>query len=59
GGTIDLVMRHLRKDFPDACRWLADSTNITVEEYNPKTQNSKFKTPSTPRATHATLSIRG
>ena len=59
GGTIDLVMRHLRKDFPDACRWLADSTNIIVEEYNPKTQNSKFKTPSTPRAMHATLSIRG
>jgi len=24
GGTIDLVMRYLRKDFPDACRWLAD-----------------------------------
>ena len=45
GGTIDLVMRHLGKDFPDACRWLADSTNIIVEEYNPltpklKTQNS-------------------
>ena len=59
GGTIDLVMRHLRKDFPDACRWLADSTNIIVEEYNPKTQNSKFKTPSTPRATHATLNTPG
>ena len=43
GGTIDLVMRHLRKDFPDACRWLADTTNIIVEEYNPKTQNSKLK----------------
>ena len=42
GGTIDLVMRHLRKDFPDACRWLADTTNIIVEEYNPKTQSSKF-----------------
>ena len=45
GGTIDLVMRHLHKPFPDACRWLADSTNIIVEEYNPltpklKTQNS-------------------
>ena len=24
GGTIDLVMRYLRKDFIDACRWLAD-----------------------------------
>lgn len=37
GGTIDLVMRHLHKDFPDACRWLADATNIIVEEYRPKT----------------------
>lgn len=33
GGTIDLVMRHLGKDFPDACRWLADKNNIIVEEY--------------------------
>lgn len=46
GGTIDLVMNHLHKPFPDACRWLADSTNIIVEEYKPlpqklKTQNSK------------------
>ncbi|MEE0487206.1 MAG: CHC2 zinc finger domain-containing protein [Prevotella sp.] len=35
GGTIDLVMNHLHKPFPDACRWLADSTNIIVEEYKP------------------------
>ena len=47
GGTIDLVMNRLHKDFPDACRWLADSTNIIVEEYNPltpklKNQNSKL-----------------
>lgn len=40
GGTIDLVMRHLHKDFPDACRWLADSTNIIVEEYRPKTPSA-------------------
>ena len=33
GGTIDLVMRHLGKDFPDACRWLANKNNIIVEEY--------------------------
>lgn len=40
GGTIDLVMHHLRKDFPDACRWLADSTNISVEECKPQTPSS-------------------
>ena len=44
GGTIDLVINLLRKSFPDACRWLADSANIIVEEHNPKTQNSKLKT---------------
>ena len=27
GGTIDLVMRHLGKDFREACRWLADGSN--------------------------------
>ena len=41
GGTIDLVMNHLHKPFPDACRWLADSTNIIVEEYNPLTPKLK------------------
>ena len=40
GGTIDLVMHHLRKDFPDACRWLADSANISVEERKPQTPSS-------------------
>ncbi len=25
GGTIDLVMKYLRKDFLDACRWLSES----------------------------------
>ena len=49
GGTIDLVMRHLHKSFPDACRWLADASNIIVEEYTPltstlKNQNSKLQT---------------
>ena len=27
GGPIDLVMKYLRKDFLDACRWLADENN--------------------------------
>ena len=49
GGTIDLVMNRLHKSFPDACRWLADASNIIVEEYNPlsstlKNQNSQLQT---------------
>ena len=44
GGTIDLVMNRLRKDFPDACRWLADSTNIIVEEYKPQTPSAYMPT---------------
>ena len=30
GGTIDLVLRHLGKDFKEACRWLADGSWLTV-----------------------------
>lgn len=37
GGTIDLVMNRLRMPFPDACRWLAGTTNIIVEECKPQT----------------------
>ena len=36
GGPIDLVMKYLDKDFPDACRWLADENNIILTEYQPK-----------------------
>lgn len=36
GGPIDLVMRYLRKDFLDACRWLADENNVILTEYQPK-----------------------
>jgi len=36
GGTIDLVMRFLNKDFVDACRWLADEHNVILTEYQPK-----------------------
>lgn len=31
GGTIDLVMRHLSKDFREACQWLADENNVIIE----------------------------
>ena len=30
GGTIDLVMRCLNKDFREACRWLADEHNMII-----------------------------
>ena len=30
GGTIDLVMRYLNKDFLDACRWLAGEFGVAV-----------------------------
>ena len=32
GGSIDLVMHLLNKDFLDACHWLADANNILVQE---------------------------
>ena len=37
GGTIDLVMRHLNMSFTDACRWLANGTNIILDTYRPRT----------------------
>ena len=35
GGTIDLVMRHLGKDFREACRWLSDENCIIIDEWKP------------------------
>ena len=32
GGTIDLVMKYLNKDFVEACRWLADEHGVILEE---------------------------
>lgn len=34
-GPIDLVMRMLGKSFIDACRWLADDSNIIIEDRKP------------------------
>lgn len=36
GDSITLVMKVLHKDFPDACRWLADENNIILTEYKPE-----------------------
>lgn len=30
GGTIDLVMQYLNKNFLEACKWLADENNLVV-----------------------------
>ena len=44
GGTIDLVMRHLGKDFKEACRWLADEHNIILDEWKPQTSDIRLQT---------------
>lgn len=36
GDTISLVMNHLGKTFPDACRWLADAHNVILADYQPR-----------------------
>lgn len=36
GRTIDLVMHHLNLSFVEACRWLADDSNIILDEYKAK-----------------------
>ena len=43
GGPIDLVMKYLRKDFLDACRWLADENCVILTEYKPKELFSSSK----------------
>ena len=37
GGTIDLVMKYLNKDFKEACRWLADEHNVILSDPQPST----------------------
>ena len=41
-GTIDLAMRYLGKDFPSACRWLAEEHQIQLEEDSSSEKNSSF-----------------
>lgn len=43
GGPIDLVMNHLHLPFIDACKWLADDSNIILSEYA-NTQTVEKKT---------------
>ena len=44
GGTIDLVMRFLNKDFREACRWLADENSIILDEWKPQTTDISHQT---------------
>ncbi|MBR3015101.1 MAG: hypothetical protein IKH69_08810 [Bacteroidaceae bacterium] len=43
GGTIDLVMRCLNKDFLDACRWLADAHNVILSDEGSRFQGENSK----------------
>ena len=45
GGTIDLVMRYLNKDFKEACRWLADEAGVVLirPPLAPPTQEGKTR----------------
>lgn len=43
GGPIDLVMNHLKLSFVDACKWLADDSNIILSDYA-NTQTVEKKT---------------
>lgn len=36
GDPIDLVRKHLNLSFVDACKWIADESNIILTEYKPK-----------------------
>ena len=44
GGTIDLVMRHLHKDFLEAAKWLADENNIILDEWKPQPSDLSHQT---------------
>lgn len=45
GGTIDLAMRILHKGFLDACQWLADGSNICLEEATKSAENPSSQFP--------------
>ena len=45
GDTISLVMRQLNLGFLDACRWLANDSNIILTEYKPPTPITQHPSP--------------
>ena len=44
-GTIDLAMRYLGKDFPSACRWLAEEHQVQLEEDRKREASSSSSSP--------------
>lgn len=56
GGTIDLVMNKLHLSFPEACRWLADESNVIIEETS--VTKTKTKTKTEPKAFDASRFTR-
>ena len=42
GGTIDLAMQVLRKDFVETCDWLANKHNVILSEFQPATEVKKY-----------------
>lgn len=45
GDPIDLVRRHLNLSFVDACKWIADESNIILTEYKPQPQETMTPKP--------------
>ena len=43
-GTIDLVMKHLRFEFKEACKWLADSHNVILDDWKPTSEKTLTET---------------
>ena len=43
-GTIDLVMKHQRFDFKEACKWLADSHNVILDDWKPTSEKTLTET---------------
>ena len=43
GGTIDLVMHYLGKDFREACKWLSDEHKVILSDPQPSTAEASPK----------------
>lgn len=49
GDPIDLVRKHLNLSFMDACKWIANESNIILQEYKPQTTTTMTKTITFPK----------
>ena len=45
GGTIDLAMQYLGKDFREACEWLGDGTILSIQSHQNKQNNQSAPKP--------------